>query len=476
MKSKTTRIVLPQFHLTQICGAFDTGATHIDLPDGTSYSIRPKLLPNESARPDGKPLWAPRNFNVYPVVLTSDGTLWDEANVWILESLEGKLSFDMSTFRGKADDLQHYRNFIDDRGLNALEFPDNKLLRPTYRYRGFLRVEIDAKRIEWSTAKRRMSNVVQFYRWLINSKNWVPSNSPWVDKDVYLTSTDHVGRKFSIKAKSTDIHIHNTKAENPFDDHINDGGKLRPLSIQEQGWILDALSRLGNTEQALIQAMGLCTGARLQTVLTIRKQHVLANSESHDVLLQCGPGTGIDTKGNVLQTIVIPRWLYISLQSYAHSPRALRRRQKAPGGDIDSQFLFLSQRGVPMYDAKQRQNLNAGKKLRHEKNGQAVRAYMTDYIIPMVKVHHNPDFHYRYHDLRASFGMNLVDSLMPRIDAGELTYTRVLAIVQSRMNHRSPAVTERYLEYRNTRKLFESAQDAWEAKVQNTVTRMMGVQ
>ena len=129
-----------------------------------------------------------------------------------------------------------------------------------------------------------------------------------------------------------------------------------------------------------------------------------------------------------------------------------------------------------MYDAKQRQNLNAGKKLRHEKNGQAVRAYMTDYIIPMVKVHHNPDFHYRYHDLRASFGMNLVDSLMPRIDAGELTYTRVLAIVQSRMNHRSPAVTERYLEYRNTRKLFESAQDAWEAKVQNTVTRMMGVQ
>jgi hypothetical protein len=44
------------------------------------------------------------------------------------------------------------------------------------------------------------------------------------------------------------------------------------------------------------------TGARIQTVLTVRAKHVMRKpGEFHgdDIRLACGPGTCIDTKGGV---------------------------------------------------------------------------------------------------------------------------------------------------------------------------------
>lgn len=475
MESKVSRIVLREFVLTETCAPDSAGATKVVLPDGSHYFIRPKLLPTEKLRSDGKSVGTPQTFSVYPLIAKADGTPWDEANAWILTTLEDQYDINMSTCRSKADDLQHFRNFIDSRDVDWLDFPDLKQKRPTYRYRGFLKVELETEGMAWSTAKRRMSTTVNFYRWLILNKFFSPANPPWEEKVVSIPITNGYGRNTLLKATTTDLSIKNASASNPYDERIDDGGKLRPLAAQEQGWIMEALSYLRNTEQTLIQVLALCTGARIQTILTIRKQHVLTDLGKGDFQLLCGPGTGIDTKGNRRFTIQIPRWLMTSVRTYALSERAAKRRKNAPGGDIGLQYLFLSERSAPMYEAKQIPNLGGGRKVRHVKNGQAVRAYMKDYIIPYINGRHSAEFRYQFHDLRATFGMNLVDELTPRMNAGEITYTQVLNTVMSRMVHKSPTTTERYLKYRANRKLFDSAQDQWEESLKILVTGLMVV-
>jgi site-specific recombinase XerD len=475
METKVSRIVLREFALTETCDADAPGATRVDLPDGSSYYIRPKFLPSETVHPNGSAVLEPRKIPAYPIVITGAAVPWDEANAWLLNALDEQYNPNIATYRGKADDLQHYRNFVDSRNFDWLAFPDNKLLRPTYRYRGFLRVEIETGGLEWSTARRRMSTVVHFYRWLLINNFVTLDNPPWSESEVYIPIANHYGRATIIKRKTADVSIRNTAAENPYDERIEDGGKLRPLAAHEQAWIMEALSHLRNTEQTLIHVLALTTGARIQTILTIRKRHILFEYGKGAAQILCGPGTGIDTKGDKRFTIQIPRWLLNALRTYVLSERAAKRRTRAPGGDIDSQYVFLSERSAPMYEAKQNQDLSGGKKLRHVKNGQAVRAYMKEFITPYIRKYHDPQFNYRFHDLRASFGMNLVDELRPRMDALELTYSKVLQMVQSRMCHNSPVVTERYLNYRQNRKLYDGAQDKWEEKIEAMVTRQMGL-
>lgn len=469
MQPKVSRVVLREFSVTETCTPDTPGANKIDLKDGSHYFIRPKLLPTEKLRRDGKPVWTPHEFSVYPLVFKKDGMPWDEANVWILKSLEDQYDPTMSTFRGKAEDLQHFRNYVDDRDIDWINFPELKQRRPTYRYKGFLKAEIETGAMEWSTAKRRMSTAVNFYRWLILNKLFTPANPPWEERVVTLPTTNSFGRSTVIKTKTTDVTLKNVTADNPYDPRIDDGGKLRPLSSTEQGWILEALSHLRNTEQTLIQVFALSTGARIQTVLTLRKKHVLKDYGKGEIQLLCGPGTGVDTKDDRRLTILIPSWLMASLRTYVLSARAIKRRMGAPGGDIDDQYVFLSEQCSPMYEAKQYRQLGRGKKSRHVKNGQAVRSYMSEYIIPYVKARYDATFRYQFHDLRATFGMNIVDELTPQMNAGELTYAKVLNTVMSRMSHSSPVVTERYLQYRADRKLFDGAQDAWEDRLKSLV-------
>jgi integrase len=473
MQSKVSRVVLREFSVTETCTADTPGATKIDLKDGSHYFIRPKLLPTEKMRRDGKPIWTPHEFSVYPLVIKKDGTPWDEANVWILKSLEDQYASSMSTFRGKAEDLQHFRNYIDDQGVDWLDFPELKQRRPTYRYKGYLKVEIETGAMEWTTGKRRMSTAVNFYRWLILNKLFSPANPPWDERVVTLPTTNSFGRSAVVKTKTTDVHLKNATADNPYDPRIDDGGKLRPLPANEQAWLLEALGQLRNTEQTLIQIFALSTGARIQTVLTLRKRHILQDYGKGDIQLLCGPGTGIDTKNDRRLTILIPRWLMDSLRTYVFSDRAIKRRAGALGGDVDDQYVFLSERCAAMYETKQSGQLGRGKKARHVKNGQAVRAYMKDYIIPHIKARHDSRFRYQFHDLRATFGMNIVDELTPRMNAGEITYAKVLNTVMARMSHSSPVVTERYLQYRAERKLFDDAQDAWEDRLKSLVNGQM---
>ena len=54
------------------------------------------------------------------------------------------------------------------------------------------------------------------------------------------------------------------RGSNEYSEHINDGGKLRPLPKDEQQALVESLKRIANTEITLAFLFALTTGARLQ--------------------------------------------------------------------------------------------------------------------------------------------------------------------------------------------------------------------
>lgn len=336
-----------------------------------------------------------------------------------------------------------------------------------------------AGEIGGTTARRRMSAIIAFYTWLNDEGVLIPDNAPWIASDQYLDLIDSKGLKFTKRVTTTDISIKVVKQTDPYDGTIEDGGMLRPLTLVEQGWLMDALISLGNTEMTLIHLFALLTGARIQSILTFSVQHVrmdLKDPTQAELRIPIGPGSGIDTKNNKRMVLHIPVWFYQMLRTYALSERARLRRGLADGGDTDNQYLFLSVRGAPMYQSKEdAQSFDESNNLRHAKTGQGVRQFMTERVIPLIRSKFNvPNFHYKFHDTRASFGMNLTDFQLGLVARGEATLHQAREFVKSRMCHESSATTDKYLQYRNNLKLVRAVGASYESHLQDLAKRVMG--
>jgi hypothetical protein len=181
-----------------------------------------------------------------------------------------------------------------------------------------------------------------------------------------------------------------------------------------------------------------------------------------------GPGTGIDTKFDKKLVLHIPVWFYRRLQIYALSERAKKRRIHAKGGDTEEQYLFLSQRGNPLYQNKREaQEFDAANVLRHKKAGQGVRQFITERVIPFIrKKYKTKDFHYRFHDTRATAGMNWTDHQLALVQQGKTTLHEAREFVKTRMGHESSVVTDRYLQFRQNLKLVRWAEQSHETHLQ----------
>jgi len=466
MEKKATKrtVILPVCSITEVCSSDATRAIKRVIADGpggneeTIYFVRPAVAPDESRG---------FNYNLLPVVLDRNGVPWDIANVYILSRLQATAYPEMTTVAGIADDLGAYKEFLDEKlDIDFTDFPLNKLKRPTYRYNGYLKQKLFAGEVEPSTVKRRMSSVVAFYRWMIAEGIFCPANDPWQEREYLASFKSAEGFVMSKTVQSTDLSIKAPKKDVPHEGVILDGGRLRPMSQTEQIWILDALKHLSNTELTLIHLFALLTGARIQTALTIRLLHIdRSYPESVKIIpLTCGPGQGIDTKGNVVGALQIPRRLHDLLQAYAKSTRAIRRRLRAAGGDCPNQYLFLTQQGTPYYQAKiERMQFNPELKVRHQKRGQTVRQFITEHVIPYIRKHHDSTFHYRFHDLRASFGMNETDRQLALVEQGKIKLSDARRHVQKLMWHASSATTDLYLDYRRQMEMVWAAVDGYES-------------
>ena len=482
MKESRRKVLIPVLKLTEVCEADDVGSVKLEIksrsvPDAFIYHTRavPQALDD-----------SPTSFNLFPVVLNKDRSPWELGNLYLLSRIEGEISPEMTTFHSIAEDLGSFKEWLDEHENPdelLTNFPKIKVRRTTYRYLGFLNIQINGAEIAPSTANRRMATVVSFYRWLIKEEFFAPTSDPWEEKSYQLASQTRYGAVVTKKVTSTDMRIPVPEKDDPFDGTIMDGEKLRPLPKHEQQWVLEAAWELGNPEMYLIILFMILTGARIQTATTIRVRHVMqlapsfsaALSGGGEVLkLSVGPGTLIDTKYGKKMTLHVYRPLYEALRTYAQSSRSLERRLRTPMGDHLDQYLFLSQQGNPYYQAKsETKQFNPKLDVRHYKNGGTVRKYFGDRLIPFIRERHAPDFHMQPHDLRATFGMNQTDVQMALVEKGILTLHQARTNVRDLMGHDSSATTDLYLNYRTQMDIVFAALNSYGEQVQIWIDRAM---
>lgn len=392
MSKKAKKITLSAFVQTRVSDVINPESIQIFLPNNFTYYIEPVTRIEFSFDRDRgiKEVLKAFEYNIFPLVVGSDGVPWAEANIYILEKIKNSLDPVMATYSCIASDLVAYKVFLDESRVNWTNFDRNKLQRPTYRYRTYLKLLIENKEIQISTARRRMSSIIAFYRWLELEGILRPEYPMWKDSDHYININinNDYGALVTKKIKSTDLSIKLPNTNNPYQNTIDDGGKLHPLVPQEQEWLLDALLTLNNYEMFLIHLVALTTGARIQSVLTLRVTHVSADTYSldlEDIQIAAGPGTGIDTKNNKRIVLHMPKWVYKKLHIYVISERARRRREKSSLGEenISSQYLFLSNRGTPYYQSREElQDFKRDLLIHHVKHGQTVRQYISERVIP----------------------------------------------------------------------------------------------
>lgn len=466
MINRARRTILPSLSLSLASSDSNNNSQEVKL-SGVNETInyyRTPVRTSNGKRIDGGPTWSLGKYSRFPIVLNHDGSPWKEANLYLIDLAEINTQPNMLSLGVVAEDLAAYRNFITEEQIDWLVFESRKFTRPTYRYSAELRHLLNSGTIKASVAKRRMGTVIRFYNWMINNGLLITNNPPWVEKSVLINYSDTNGISQSKKIKTTDVSINIPKSKDPWDDCIEDGGNLRPLNSLEQKAVLEALSELGNTEITLIHQLALLTGAREQTILTFRLKHLLQidpKNLTDDIRIQCGPGTGIDTKFNKQGTLHIPKYLYEKLMVYVQSPRYANRCNKNNISNKEDQYLFLTQHGQPFYESIQDRNkIDSGKK--GTKQGQSLRLFIQRRVIPLAqKKLNNNSFKYRFHDLRASFGMNFVDFCYSNIDKTPEFKNKVLNHLSSLMWHSNPSTTMKYLEFRKNLSFVEHADNSW---------------
>ncbi len=453
------RVILPTFLLTEVCDKHDDGAISQTIPTTSSTNVTTYYTKTVG---DG--------YNRLPVVLQGNGAPWQEACLYILSRLESAYRPHMSTYSSIADDLTHFRRFLESDDIDFTHFPKSKPFRPTYRYRAHLELHIHCGEISPGTARRRISSVVNFYRWLNVEDILKPENSPWKESEKLFQYKDSKGFFHYKNVKTTDLKINIPQQAMTFSQDIDDGGKLRPLTPEEQKQVLMALKALKNTEMSLVFWLALFTGARMQSILTLRLRHVqlVIPDNVFEIPLLIGPGTSIDTKNDKRMTLFVPIWLMNSLRIYSISDRAMRRRNLA-GNHDDDHYLFLSRNGKPLYLSKVDQQFSADNSSHRSASGEAIRQFLNDRIMPQIKLQCGLNMKFRFHDLRASFGMNLTESQMKLVECGKTTLHKMRLYVKDRMGHSSITTTDLYLNYGNNKVYALQAQSDYESYLMNLI-------
>jgi len=484
MRELRRKVLLPVFQLSELTTEDDPRALKRVIKEGKGH---PAATYHYRFACDA---YAERgfNYNLFPVVLDRDAVPWSLGTLYLLSQLEAETAPAMTTYQSRADDLGAYKEWLDTQShLDDVmfHFPKIKLRRATYRYRGHLQLLIQAGEVAPATAKRRMGTVIAFYRWLIQNNYFAPEYPPWEERQFQLAFKTGDGRAMSRKVVSTDVNIRAPKSEDPFAGTIQDGGKLRPLLGKEQNWVLDATKAKGNTECYLIQLFMLVTGARIQTACTLRLRHIAhitpryskaLTGDGEIFTLKAGPGTGIDTKNNKNGVLQVPRPIYELLRTYALSERVKMRLRRfvTKHGVHPDPYLFLTQQGNPYYVAKaEALHFNPDLDRRHVKTGQPVRQFIKEHVIPYIREHHDKNFHYRIHDLRASFGMNTNERLMGLVQKGTITLSRARMILKDLLWHESFATTDLYLEYRSQMDAIYEAVNGYGKQLQVWIDRAM---
>ena len=406
-----------------------------------------------------------------PVLIEGNGLPWEIGNAYLLIKLEDALPWEMDTIKNRAVYLLAYLRFLEDTGTHFMHFPTRKSERVTYVFKDTLRGFI-ASGLNPTYASNIISTVVDFYRTII-LENLVSEqdfqNLPFKDVHKFIKFLDGKGFGRHKNVVTSDLAIPHTSPSKR-SDRIEDGGQLRPLKIHEQIAILNGFKEaMCPYNLELMMRIALSTGARMQTVCTLRAYHIkkaytmLQANNASSIEIQAGNGARddghlINTKRNKLHRLLFPRKLIEDLYIYLTSEYHQSLIPKSFYGESDLNYLFLTEKGSPFYISKQeikdRQNSESHWSVNSsdfvQNRGDTVRMNLNKFVKDLRAK--NSDLgHFKFHDLRATFGMNLVRKLN---DKGYKS-AQILTEVRSRLGHSSIETTQQYLDFEQMEERYE---------------------
>lgn len=403
----------------------------------------------------------------FPIMIRGNGTPWDLGNLYLMGKFTEMAKLEppsVETLRTLTKHLVMYLRWIEDlqakgSAIHELYFPEEEERRVTwayYRYlRRLLRQEND-RPISLNVARARMQAVVGFYKglsaWNLISESSIENNA-YKSTLVGIPLVNQTGMRFIKTVETTTFKFKKQKSSDL--GVIRDGGTLRPLNEDEQSLVLDQLQSCGNRAFQLICLVALYTGSRIQTVCTLRVMDVYAllkkPSVNGEVQLLVGEGTGNDTKNQKCYRLHVPVKLVHMLHDYVKSEEHQERRTLSFYGESDQNYVFLASNGSSYYTSTSeiidRQEGEFSKRISAKdrvlftlQEGNAIRNYLSR-LIRDIRLKH-PDFNaFRFHDLRATYGMNFVR------DADAAGIIDVRSELKARMGHSCFETTQRYLNF-----------------------------
>ena len=419
-----------------------------------------------------------RNLFNFPFLFRANGEPWHEANDYFLSLMRDKAPLNRRTddVRRRASKLLDYLLFCEDNNLDWQDFSGARPShRPTYKY--FYHLINEGNRSN-QVINQYTAAVYHFYKYV--SEHWYDLDMNRVDtiKQVRLIVQGSKGARVINAEKRSQTQRTPAGSSVPLGFVREDGEDLRPLSNRELGAFLDAIrnEKEWSAVERLILLTSLMTGARKQTVLTIRLKHLKGFTDDKlepegAYKLRAGPRTGIDTKYDKAQVLYVPKQVAEELVTLAKSPMMKKRQEKFraqleinhPGLAVDEDdiYLFLSDQGNCYYMAANDPRYTI---VRSPQTGQVTETIKRKLI---KKASHLFPKDFSYHWLRATFAYQLYQRLQPLVQEEVLKPGEDISFIQNRMHHESRETTEKYL------KLFKMthekviAQEVWERKLFN---------
>lgn len=395
-------------------------------------------------------------YRWFPVVLDNKMAPWPDGCCFLLSYLKGIAIPDPASLENVAFDLQKFKTWCEEEDVDYKAVPTFRAARATYKFVRFLSRKIENSKLSKSTGQRVLSRVVNFYRWMSDTGRINGTDAFFLEKGSFVPINSFSGRMGHRSVNSTDLSIYlsRVRGKSTFGDYIIDGRKLRPHNPKERAALRMALRSSANTEVKLAVSIAISTGARLGTVLTLRKGDFVKYLDKNQDFerIRIGGNSLTKNKKNKSMVLLLPRSVYNSIVDYLRSDRYLSRLSKSKHKyrNGENEFVFLSDRGkayyVPNFDPGDLSNYKT-----LPRGG--VFSQMVKRHIQPVFSEHTKDRHFNFHDLRATFGLLLLDFESKRKGLKNLNnqdgtdFFQILNIVRERLGHEKLKTTVEYIKY-----------------------------
>lgn len=416
-------------------------------------------------------------FFKMPIIIQSDGLPWKVGNLYLLWQLDTPSLSNMKTLSARAIHLKYFLQYLEHTNQHFLDLPTQYQQRVPRKFRAFLQTVIEQHDFNAEYINNILSSIAHFYNYIQYQSLVSPSdieNKPFRERKVSIPIHNNVGLSRNISVITNDLKLKSSRKPIPSLGKLRDGGSLRPLSTQEQEIIFKAFDEdCTSIELELMMRIALGTGARQQSVCTLSiacitsaLNYLEQRPESDHAVINTGYRYKTDSKGGRLNRLIFPRNLIYRLATYIDCERAENRRKSINSfyAGTEDNYIFLTRTGNPYLTAERelidRNNpkpiWNTGAPVMVPKNGQALRNELNRFIDKVQKF--EPNFKdFSFHDLRATYGMNIVRNLR----AKGYPDSKIFDHVRQRLNHRSLTTTESYLKFDSEIESFNDIQNTF---------------